>query len=127
MAKQIIHTDKLYREFGPYSHAVRVGDMIFLHGAVGFDPLGNLPGSTPGRADMTGQCNQTLDNLATALELLGGSLQDVVKVRAFLPNHCRPSHDSELSFDETFDSIYRQRVPTPHPARAAPNLQPDWP
>ena len=50
VAKQIIHTDKLYREFGPYSHAVRVGDMIFLHGAVGFDPLGNLPGSTPGRS-----------------------------------------------------------------------------
>lgn len=119
MAKQVIQTDKLYTEFGPYSHGVRVGDMIFLHGAVGFDASGNLPGSIPGRADMSGQCHQTIDNMATALELLGGSLQDVVKARAFLPNHCRPSHANQPSFDETFDAIYRQRFQPPHPARAA--------
>lgn len=119
MAKQIVYTDKLYREFGPYSHAVRVGDMIFIHGVVGFNPLGHLPGSTLGRADMTGQCHQTLDNLATILDLLGGNLEDVVKVRAFLPNHCRPNHVGQLSFDETFDSIYRQHFQPPHPARAA--------
>lgn len=119
MAKHIIQTDKLYTEFGPYSHGVRAGDMIFLHGAVGVDPSGTLPGSIPGRADMSGQCHQTIDNMATALELLGGSLQDVVKVRAFLPNHCRPSHGDQPSFDETFDAIYRQRFQTPYPARAA--------
>jgi len=119
MAKQVIQTDKLYTEFGPYSHGVRVGEMIFLHGAVGFDPRGNLPGSIPGRADMQGQSHQTIDNMATALDLLGGSLGDVVKVRAFLPNHCRPSHGGQPSFDETFDAIYRQRFQTPHPARAA--------
>ncbi len=119
MAKQVIQTDKLYTEFGPYSHGVRVGDLIFLHGAVGFDPSGNLPGSVPGRADMQGQTHQTIDNMATALELLGGGLDDVVKVRAFLPNHCRPSHGDQLSFDQTFDAVYRQRFQTPHPARAA--------
>lgn len=119
MAKQVIQTDKLYTEFGPYSHGVRVGDMIFLHGAVGFDASGKLPGSIAGRADMSGQSHQTIDNMETALELLGGSLQDVVKVRAFLPNHCRPSHGDQLSFDETFDGIYRQRFQEPYPARAA--------
>lgn len=119
MAKQVIQTDKLYTEFGPYSHGVRVGDLIFLHGAVGFDASGNLPGSIPGRADMQGQSHQTIDNMATALELLGGSLENVVKVRAFLPNHCRPSHGDQPSFDETFDAIYRQRFQTPYPARAA--------
>jgi reactive intermediate/imine deaminase len=119
LAKHVIHTDKIYAEFGPYSHAVRVGEMIFLHGAVGLDPSGRLPGSTPGRADMAGQCAQTLDNLATALDLLGGSLQDVVKVRAFLPNHCRPGRDGQPSFDQTFDATYRQYFQPPHPARAA--------
>jgi 2-iminobutanoate/2-iminopropanoate deaminase len=119
LAKHVIHTDKIYAEFGPYSHAVRVGEMIFLHGTVGLDPSGRLPGSTPGRADMAGQCAQTLDNLATALDLLGSSLQDVVKVRAFLPNHCRPSRDGQPSFDQTFDATYRQYFQPPHPARAA--------
>ena len=119
MAKEVVKTDRLYAEFGPYSHGVRVGDLIFLHGAVGFDARGHLPGSTPGRADMHGQSHQTIDNMATALELLGGGLEDLVKVRAFLPNHCRPSYGGQPSFDETFDAIYRQRVPAPFPARAA--------
>src|SRR4029453_2324227 len=51
MAKQVITSDKLYPVYGPYSHAVRVGDLVFLHGTVGFDAQGRLPGETLGRAD----------------------------------------------------------------------------
>ena len=119
MAQHIIKSDKLYPVYGPYSHAVRAGDMVFLHGTVGFDAHGRLPGTIPGRADMVGQCRQTIDNMATALELLGGGLQDVVKVRAFLPNHCRPGRSGQASFDETFDQIYGQYFQPPRPARAA--------
>src|SRR5712691_7528009 len=119
MAKQLITSEKLYPVYGPYSHAVRVGDMIFLHGTVGFDPQGRLPGATPGRADMVQQCEQTIANMATALELLGGGLQDVVKVRAFLPQHCRPAQPGQRSFDETFDDIYGRHFQPPRPARAA--------
>lgn len=119
MAQHIIRSDKLYPVYGPYSHAVRAGDMIFLHGTVGFDARGRLPGSIPGRADMEGQCRQTIENMATALELLGGGLSDVVKVRAFLPNHCRPGRPGQASFDEMFDRIYGQYFQPPRPARAA--------
>ena len=119
MAKQVVTSDQLYLVYGPYSHAVRVGDMIFLHGTVGFDPQGRLPGDTPGRADMVRQCEQTMANMATALQLLGGSLQDVVKVRAFLPQHCRPARAGQQSFDETFDEVYGRHFQPPRPARAA--------
>lgn len=119
MAKELITSDTLYPVFGPYSHAVRAGDMIFLHGAVGFDAQGNLPGDTAGRADMAGQTRQTIDNMATALGLLDARLEDIVKVRAFLPNHTRPARDGKLSFDELFDSIYRDHFHPPHPGRAA--------
>ncbi len=119
MAKQVVTSDQLYPVYGPYSHAVRVGDMLFLHGTVGFDPQGRLPGDTPGRADMVRQCEQTIANMATALQLLGGSLQDVVKVRAFLPQHCRPARAGQQSFDETFDEIYGRHFQPPRPARAA--------
>jgi enamine deaminase RidA (YjgF/YER057c/UK114 family) len=88
MAKQVVKSDKLSPVYGPYSHAVRAGDMVFLHGTVGVDAYGRLPDSTAGRTDMAAQCAQTLENRHTALELLGGSLQDVVQVRAFLPQHC---------------------------------------
>lgn len=119
MAKQVITSEKLYPVYGPYSHAVRAGDMIFLHGTVGFDPHGRLPGDTPGRADMGQQCEQTIANMTTALELLGGGLQDVVKVRAFLPQHCRPAQPGQRSFDETFDEVYGRHFQPPRPARAA--------
>ena len=119
MAKQVITSDQLYPVYGPYSHAVRVGNMIFLHGTVGFDPQGRLPGDTPGRADMVRQCEQTIANMTTALQLLGGSLQDVVKVRAFLPQHCRPARPGQQSFDETFDEVYGRHFQPPRPARAA--------
>jgi 2-iminobutanoate/2-iminopropanoate deaminase len=119
MPQQVIRSEQLYPVYGPYSHAIRVGDMIFLHGTVGFDAQGQLPGVTPGRADMVLQCEQTIANMATALQLLGGSLQDVVKARAFLPRHCRPARAGQLSFDQTFDSIYAQRFQPPRPARAA--------
>src|SRR5215510_13196999 len=119
MAKQVVTYDQHYPVYGPYSHAVRAGDMIFLHGTVGFDPQGRLPGDTPGRADMVRQCEQTIANMATALQLLGGSLQDVVKVRAFLPQHCRPARPGQRSFDETFDEVYGRHFQPPRPARAA--------
>ena len=38
MAKQVVTSDQLYPVYGPYSHAVRAGAMIFLRGTVGFDP-----------------------------------------------------------------------------------------
>ncbi|HEY7489506.1 MAG TPA: RidA family protein [Candidatus Tectomicrobia bacterium] len=119
MAKQVVTSDRLYPVYGPYSHAVRVGDLVFLHGTVGFDARGRLPGETPGRADMVGQCRQTIENMAAALELLGGGLQDVVKVRAFLPQHCRPGRPGQPTFDETFDTVYGQYFQPPRPARAA--------
>ena len=119
MAKQVVISEQLYPVYGPYSHAVRAGDMIFLHGTVGFDPQGRLPGDTPGRADMVRQAEQIIANMATALQLLGGSLQDVVKVRAFLPQHCRPARAGQQSFDETFDEVYGRHFQPPRPARAA--------
>jgi reactive intermediate/imine deaminase len=119
MAKQVITSDQLYPVYGPYSHAVRAGEFIFLHGTVGLDAQGRLPGDTPGRADMVRQCEQTIANMETALQLLGGGLQDVVKVRAFLPQHCRPARVGQQSFDETFDEVYGRHFQEPRPARAA--------
>ena len=40
MAKQVVKSDKLYPVYGPYSHAVRAEDMVFLHGTVGVDAHG---------------------------------------------------------------------------------------
>jgi 2-iminobutanoate/2-iminopropanoate deaminase len=80
---------------------------------------GGVPGSTAGRTDMAAQCAQTLENMHTALELLGGSLQDVVQVRAFLPQHCRPAGQDPPSSSDVFNDVYRRHFQSPYPARAA--------
>ena len=43
----------------------------------------------------------------------------MVKVRAFLPQHCRPARAGQQSFDETFDEVYGRHFQPPRPARAA--------
>ena len=43
----------------------------------------------------------------------------MVKVRAFLPQHCRPAQPGQQSFDETFDEVYGRHFQPPRPARAA--------
>ena len=55
MAKQRITSARLYPVYSPYSHAVQAGDLIFLHGTVGLDAHGRLPGDMPGWADMVGR------------------------------------------------------------------------
>ena len=36
--KKIIHTDKAPAAIGPYSQAVRAGDMVYTAGQIGLDP-----------------------------------------------------------------------------------------
>jgi len=63
----------------PYSSAVKAGDYIFLSGTIGYvDETGN---EVIGIEAQTKQC---LENLKRALEPLGSSLSDVVKVTVFL-------------------------------------------
>lgn len=62
------------------SIAAQVGDVIFLSGQLGSDPkTGKLVQSS--YADEVGQ---TLENVKTIVEGLGGSLNDVVKLTIFL-------------------------------------------
>lgn len=64
----------------PFSQAVRVGDVLYLSGA-----LGNVPGTldlVPGGIEA--ETRQTMDNIAATLEENGLSLADVFKVTVML-------------------------------------------
>ncbi|MGA2666391.1 MAG: RidA family protein [Nitrososphaerales archaeon] len=82
MVKKIITTPKAPgSQYGPFSQAVRAGDFLFLMGQAAFDP--EKPWSVVGD-DIKQQTRRTLENLKTIIEAAGGSLDDVVQVRAFL-------------------------------------------
>jgi 2-iminobutanoate/2-iminopropanoate deaminase len=65
---------------GPYSHAVRTGDLLFCSGQVALDPdSGELVGDTPGE-----QAEQCLRNLATVCGAAGTELRRAVRCTVLL-------------------------------------------
>ncbi|MDR2892894.1 MAG: Rid family detoxifying hydrolase [Deltaproteobacteria bacterium] len=68
---------------GPYSHAVKTGDLLFVSGQVPFNPEnGDVVGST--MAEQTRQC---LSNLSAVLKGAGLTKNNVAKVTAFLTRY----------------------------------------
>ena len=101
---------------GPYPHAVRVGDWLFLSG-VGPREAGNkdIPGVTLDEQgnvcsyDFEAQCRATFQNVRYILEDAGASWESVVDVTAFLTN---------MKDDfATFNRVYAEHFPTHQPAR----------
>jgi 2-iminobutanoate/2-iminopropanoate deaminase len=91
---------------GPYSHAIRVGDLVFTAGQIGTDPAtGELDGATAAE-----QARRALGNLATILEAAGSGLNRLVKVTVFLV---------DIGDWESVNQVYAELVPQPFPARSA--------
>ncbi|MFG1684650.1 Rid family hydrolase [Nonomuraea sp. NPDC049269] len=67
---------------GFYSHAVRVGDMLYVSGQAAFDSRGEVVGA----GDMTVQAEHVFQCLARILADQGAGFEDVVFVRTYLTN-----------------------------------------
>lgn len=81
-SKQVIATKDAPAAIGPYSQAVRTGDLIFTSGQVALDPsTGQLVGSS-----ITEQTERVLANLRGVLEAAGVTFADVIKTTVFLKN-----------------------------------------
>jgi 2-iminobutanoate/2-iminopropanoate deaminase len=65
---------------GPYSHAVRAGDFIFVSGQAAINPQTNE--FEVGTAAQ--ETRRTLDNIGSILQAAGASFEDVVKCSVFL-------------------------------------------
>jgi 2-iminobutanoate/2-iminopropanoate deaminase len=79
-SKIAISTSEAPAAIGPYSQAVRVGDMLFTSGQVALDPAtGNL---VPG--GIAEQTTRVLENLKAVLAKAGLDMVHVVKTTVFL-------------------------------------------
>jgi 2-iminobutanoate/2-iminopropanoate deaminase len=78
--KQIISTDKAPQAIGPYSQAVRVGNLLFTSGMIPIDPATN----TLVEGGIEVQAKQAIGNLAALLLASGSSLNKVVKTVVFI-------------------------------------------
>jgi 2-iminobutanoate/2-iminopropanoate deaminase len=78
--EKVIQTEKAPKPIGPYSQAIRAGNLIFLSGQIPIDPsTGELV-----RGDIRQQTRQVLENMKGVLESQGLGMEDVVKVSIFL-------------------------------------------
>ena len=78
--KEIIATDKAPQAIGPYSQAVRTGNLLFTSGMIPIDPATN----TLVEGDIEVQARQAIGNLAALLTASGSSLDRVVKTVVFI-------------------------------------------
>ena len=78
--KEIIMTEKAPAAIGPYSQAVKYGNLVFTSGNLGVDPGTGLFVE----GGIQAQTKQCLENLKAVLEASGSSLQNVLKATVFI-------------------------------------------
>ena len=78
--KQIISTDQAPAAIGPYSQAVRAGNLLFVSVQIPVDPAtGEVVEAT-----IQAQAQRSLENVKAVLAAAGASLDNVVKTTVFL-------------------------------------------
>ena len=104
--KEIVTAENAPRAIGPYSAAVKAGDLIFTAGQLGIDPESGefVPGG------IEAETRQALLNLQAVLEAAGSSLKSVVKTTVFL----RDMNDFGV-----MNVIYGEFFTGDYPARSA--------
>ena len=82
MRKIIVKPAGAAAPVGPYSHAVRVGDLLFCSGQIPLEPAtGQLVGG-----DIKAQTARVLENIKLILEEQGLGLENVVKTTVYMVN-----------------------------------------
>jgi len=103
--KSAISTQDAPKAIGPYSQAVRVGDLLFLSGQVPLDPAtGNMVDG-----DITAQTRRVMDNLGAVLKSAGLSFAHVARTTIFL---------ADMGDFAKVNEVYGGYFSEPYPARA---------
>lgn len=99
-----ISTPNAPEAIGPYSQAVKVGNMLYTSGQIPLDPTsGTLVGE-----DITAQAEQVMKNLSAVLSAAGSSFDNVVKTTCFL---------ADIADFAAFNQVYGKYI-TSAPARS---------
>jgi 2-iminobutanoate/2-iminopropanoate deaminase len=80
VAREIVEAPGAPAAVGPYSHAVRAGELLFCSGQIPLDPLtGELVGATGGE-----QARRCLESLGAVCAAAGATLERAVRVTVYL-------------------------------------------
>ncbi len=104
--REAISTENAPAAAGPYSQAIRAGDLVFTAGQLGLAPSSGEFSAD----DVAGLATQALANIAAILEAAGSGLDRLVKVTVYLV---------EIADWPAVNEVYVRAVPEPYPARSA--------
>ncbi len=104
--RSIVSTEKAPAAVGPYSQAVRIGDLVYTAGQIPLDPAtGKMVSSA-----IEAQTRQVLTNLSAVLEAAGSGLDSIVKMTVFM---------TDLGQFAQMNAVYAEFFPGEPPARSA--------
>ena len=104
--KQVISTPKAPAAIGPYSQAIRVGNLIYTSGQIPIDPA---TGSFA-EGGIKEQTRQSLTNVKAILEEAGTSMANVIKTTVFM---------ADMADFADMNGVYAEFFSEPFPARSA--------
>ena len=103
MEKEVIYTEKA-PEPGPYSQAIRYGNLIFVAGQTSEDPITNKVIHDR----VAQQTERILNNIKTILEAAGSDMDKILRCDVYL---------SSMAHKEEMNEAYRKFFPADPPAR----------
>ena len=105
VSKQAFSSPDAPRAIGPYSPAIRAGQLLFLSGQVALDPQTGVLIA----GDVQAQTRRVMDNIGAILKAGGLSFADVVRTTVFL---------ADLNDFAAVNEVYGSYFTDPAPARA---------
>ena len=105
MNKKVISTEKAPGAIGPYSQAVRIGDMIYTSGQIPMNPsTGEMV------TEIKAATKQCLENVKAILEVEGAQMSNIIKTTVFL---------QDMNDFVAMNEVYASYFPENPPARSA--------
>jgi len=104
MKMETVSTPNAPAAIGPYSQAVRFGNLLFLSGQIPLTPEGEIVSG-----GIEEQTRQVLRNLEAVLAAAGATLRDVVKTTVFL---------KDMNDFAAFNQVYASFFGDHRPARS---------
>jgi 2-iminobutanoate/2-iminopropanoate deaminase len=105
MRIKVVTSDKAPKAIGPYSVAIRAGDLVYTSGQLGLDPQsGNLVSG-----GIEAETRQALTNIHHVLEDSGSSMKMVIKTTVFL---------KDMADFPRMNAVYAEFFPGKPPARS---------
>jgi len=103
--RKAIHSDQAPKAIGPYSQAIRVGDLLFMAGQIPLDPVT----MQMVEGDFEKEARRVFENIKAVIAAAGGSFEQIVKVTIFLTDFANFAKVNE---------IMAEYCKAPYPARS---------